>query len=99
MIRTRTLPQVIASMAALLMLTASAAVSAAPASAEAASSGPIVPCLQNAGDPSPDGCPEPPEQECRDGVDNDSDGRTDHPDDPGCTSPWDNSESPDPPTA
>lgn len=29
---------------------------------------------------------------CSDGVDNDADGKTDHPDDPGCTSPTDTSE-------
>ena len=35
--------------------------------------------------------------ECSDGVDNDSDGKTDHPSDPGCASVTDDSESPDPP--
>ncbi len=41
--------------------------------------------------------PEPPPKQCSDGEDNDGDGRTDHPRDPGCSSPDDNSESPDPP--
>jgi hypothetical protein len=34
--------------------------------------------------------------ECDDGDDNDDDGRTDHPADPGCDSPTDDSEAPDP---
>ena len=37
--------------------------------------------------------------ECRDASDNDGDGRTDYPDDPGCQSAEDDSESPDPPPA
>ena len=42
----------------------------------------------------------PPSPECSDLVDNDNDGRTDYPSDPGCESPTDDSESPDPtPTA
>jgi hypothetical protein len=39
--------------------------------------------------------PSPPPQ-CRDGDDNDGDGRTDHPADPGCTSPDDDSEADEP---
>lgn len=34
----------------------------------------------------------PPTTECNDGVDNDGDGKIDYPDDPGCTSPEDDSE-------
>ncbi len=34
--------------------------------------------------------------ECRDGIDNDGDGKVDHPADPGCDSPDDETESPDP---
>jgi hypothetical protein len=42
----------------------------------------------------------PPSPECSDALDNDNDGRTDYPSDPGCESPTDDSESPDPtPTA
>lgn len=33
------------------------------------------------------------EPECNDGIDNDGDGKTDHPDDPGCSSPEDDSEA------
>ena len=43
----------------------------------------------------PDCAPPPPQ--CSDTFDNDSDGKTDFPDDPGCSSANDNSESPDPP--
>jgi hypothetical protein len=43
----------------------------------------------------------PPLPQCSDGVDNDGDGKTDYPADPGCTSAADDSESPNPssPTA
>ena len=41
--------------------------------------------------------PGPPPPQCSDGTDNDGDGRTDHPADAGCSSPSDDSESPDPP--
>lgn len=36
--------------------------------------------------------------QCSDGVDNDSDGKTDHPDDPGCDSPSDDNETDTPPS-
>jgi hypothetical protein len=39
----------------------------------------------------------PPLPQCSDGLDNDADGKTDYPTDPGCSSPDDNSESPNPP--
>jgi F5/8 type C domain/PKD domain len=39
----------------------------------------------------------PPAPACSDSRDNDADGRTDHPADPGCESPQDGTESPDPP--
>ncbi|MEJ7657625.1 MAG: putative Ig domain-containing protein, partial [Thermoleophilaceae bacterium] len=39
----------------------------------------------------------PAPKQCADGEDNDGDGKTDHPDDPGCSSADDDSESPDPP--
>lgn len=39
-----------------------------------------------------------PQSQCSDGSDNDSDGRTDFPDDPGCGSPADDDESNPPPT-
>ncbi len=38
----------------------------------------------------------PPERQCVDGLDNDSDGKVDFPDDPGCAGAQDDSESPDP---
>jgi hypothetical protein len=38
----------------------------------------------------------PPAAQCADGVDNDGDGKTDYPADPGCSSAADDSESPDP---
>ncbi|MGI8774686.1 MAG: hypothetical protein ACR2KQ_06690 [Actinomycetota bacterium] len=41
------------------------------------------------------GAPPPPAQ-CQDGIDNDGDGLIDHPDDPGCESPTDPTESPNP---
>jgi hypothetical protein len=42
-------------------------------------------------------CPKPPPPpQCKDGMDNDKDGKTDHPKDPGCESPDDNDET-DPP--
>jgi hypothetical protein len=37
--------------------------------------------------------------QCNDGIDNDSEGAADFPDDPGCTSATDNTESPNPPVA
>ena len=40
-----------------------------------------------------------PLPQCSDGVDNDGDGLTDFPNDPGCSSPTDESESPNPPPA
>ncbi len=40
-----------------------------------------------------------PAPACSDGQDNDADGRTDYPADPGCDSPQDGTESPDPPPA
>lgn len=40
--------------------------------------------------------PPPVYYQCNDGVDNDSDGKTDYPADPGCTSSTDNTESPNP---
>ncbi|MGI8911283.1 MAG: G8 domain-containing protein [Rubrobacteraceae bacterium] len=40
--------------------------------------------------------PPPPSPQCADGRDNDGDGKTDHPADPGCSSVTDGSESPDP---
>lgn len=39
----------------------------------------------------------PPEPQCSDGADNDMDGQTDSPSDPGCESADDDSEGPDPP--
>ncbi len=41
--------------------------------------------------------PPPPPAQCSDGEDNDHDDKVDYPDDPGCTGPEDDSESPDPP--
>jgi hypothetical protein len=41
----------------------------------------------------------PPVPQCRDGRDNDGDGKTDHPADPGCASPDDDDEGDDPPGA
>ena len=41
----------------------------------------------------------PPPPQCADGIDNDGDGLTDFPNDPGCSSLTDDSESPDPPPA
>ncbi len=41
----------------------------------------------------------PPVPQCSNGIDDDSDGKTDYPADPGCSSLSDDSESPDPPPA
>ena len=41
--------------------------------------------------------PSPPAPQCANGADDDSDGKTDYPADPGCSSATDDSESPDPP--
>ncbi len=38
------------------------------------------------------GTDEPPEKQCSDGIDNDGDGKKDHPADPGCENPQDNNE-------
>lgn len=38
-------------------------------------------------------CEEAPPPQCSDGIDNDGDGKTDHPADPGCTSPEDDDEA------
>jgi hypothetical protein len=43
-------------------------------------------------------CDNPPPPQCRDGIDNDGDGKIDFPNDPGCDSPDDNSETDGPPT-
>ncbi len=48
------------------------------------------------GDAGPDPLSHRPRQ-CRDGIDNDKDGRTDYPADPGCSSKYDNSENTDTP--
>ena len=51
------------------------------------------------GEPFPPAPPAPPPPQCSNGADDDTDGRTDFPADPGCSSASDNSESPDPPAA
>ena len=48
--------------------------------------------------PPPPPPPPPPSPQCSDGVDNDGDGQTDFPDDPGCSSATDTTESPNPTT-
>jgi Big-like domain-containing protein/PKD domain-containing protein len=48
--------------------------------------------------PPPPSPPPPADVQCNDGIDNDGDGRTDFPDDPGCSSATDTTESPNPTT-
>ncbi len=87
--------RMVLAVAVAVLTTALVAVAAPPASARGASSGPIPPCLQDSGEPLRDPCE--PVPECSDGWDNDGDGRIDYGDDPGCESPFDDSEDPDPP--
>ena len=80
----------------------------APASAKVAVAGRYMLFLVNGqGVPSvakwvrlgPTSSPPPPKAQCGDGLDNDADGKVDHPADPGCSSTADSSESPDPVSA
>ena len=93
--RTRTAATFVAAVVA-IVAAALGATTAAPASAAPSPAGQIITCYEDSAALRSDTC-QHPQPECRDGSDNDIDGATDYPDDPGCQSILDDSESPDPP--